>query len=1118
MILHPLLLLLGIFWLAAPGGAAETNVISLDRNPWLSAPDPLDVGWRDRWWQAPRREAISIRVPGVIQENFPGYHGVAWYWTQIIVPENPHPDGRYLLRFAAVNYKSDVWLGDSYIGGHEGGETPFEFDVTAAIRTGASHRLAVRILDPRWETPIDGMTKSQSARRGGLAFQHGGIEGSVELVLAPAARITDFHARPDPITGRLTVFLTVQNATDRPLEGSLHVSVAREGDGVAIDRKVLRAHLKPGDVRVESDLQVKSPLPWDLDAPNLYRVTATLTTGEHAGSSDTRHIPAGFRDFRFEHGAFRLNGKRILLRSVQHSHFDALRFWLPYDLGKNPDYFQRRLIAAKEMGFNCVRLFGGVPPRNLVELADRIGLMLYMESNASWELGDSPQVRQRFQDHVRAMILRDRNHPSIVMWGLLNETASTDRVARIAEESLPLVRDLDPTRIVMLNSGRYDFDLRTGSLSNPGSNQWQHLLGAESPDAAAPATVSLNRPGDPQAESLLLHILKTRHKHLTGDLHHYAFFPLQTEDIRFYREVGAATKPVFFSEFGRGSAIDVISLYEFYEQHGATHLEPAVLVRHGRELFLRHWRDYGLEQIFREPKDFFSHSMMRSAQERRELINAIRSNPQIPGFNNVSLSERLMIGQGLLTLDGRVKPMMKEAMRDALAPVRFCLFPEPVNMYTGSSASLEVVLANADALPPGQHPIVVQLRDGASNVIFERETALVIPGGHGAAETPLALPVLKENVLIRGQEGRYELTAAFRDGREIPGGRAQLHVFDRQRMPPVAATVTLWGEDPALRSWLATNGIRHVEFSDAPRAGRELILVAAKPPAPGGREVFETLVRRIASGSAAVFLSEKVFAEGGLTTRWVPLMTKGIITKSRSWIYGRDEWVKDHPVFAGLQRGGLIDLQFYRELLSGTQPVFTNLERPQAAIAGCFQTSSVDRKLGLFHHGLMVAEYPLGAGRILLNTLLITENLGKIPQAERLLRNMLNHLSRDLARPVAELPADFDRQLASLYQSYESANPAIAIIAPADQSKVKAPGTVAITVWTSEPEVQITKVEFCRNGEKIGEGRVRKSGSYLPFDFIWAHAPPGRHELTARAIHENGGTTISHPVTIHVVP
>jgi hypothetical protein len=1110
--------IVGVVWFTAHHAIAETRAISLDHAPWLVAADPMNVGWHDQWWKEPRHEAIPTRVPGEIQEKYPGYHGVAWYWTEIEAPVNPYPGGRYLLRFEAVNYKSDLWFGDSYLGGHEGGETAFEIDVTGVIHPGAKNRLALRVLDPRWEMPIDGMTKPQSPRRGGPVFQHGGIEGSVELLVAPAARITDLYAQPDPHTGRLSLCLTLRNATDQPLEGSIRVSVSRMGSSVVLDSKVLQPHLKPGDIQIESALHVDSPLLWGLDTPNLYQVTAELTAGEADGARDRRAVSIGFREFRFEGGAFRLNGTRVLLRSVQHSQFDALRFWIPYDLGAEPDYFQRRLIAAKEMGFNCVRIFGGVPPPNLVELADRIGLLLYVESGAAWELRDSLQARQRFQDSVRRMILRDRNHPSIVMWGLLNETQSIDPLMQVAVESLPLVRQLDPTRVVMLNSGRFDYDLRIGSISNPGSNDWQRLLGAESADAIEVPSVSFDRNEDPQARRRVQNGRRKMNQFLVGDLHHYADFPLTAKELGFFRELGAATNPVFLSEFGRGSAIDVVSLYEFYKKHDATELETAVFVKKGLDLFMQHWNDYGLDQVFKHPKDFFSSSMVRSARDRKELINAVRSNPKIAGFSNVALSERIMIGQGLLTLDGRVKPGMKEAMRDALAPVRFCLFTEPISVYAGSTSRLEVVLANADVLPPGEYPIVIKVRDGTSKVVFEKQTTLKVPTRHGASETPLALPVFNEEVLIGGPGGNYELTAAFADGREVPGGKKVLYVFDRQKMPPVESEVTLWGNDPELRTWLTTNGIKYKEFGATPGSKRELILVSAKPPAPGGRQVFEELVRRIAAGSTAVFLSEKVFADGDFTTRWMPLKTKGFVTRSRSWLYGRDEWIKDHPVFEGLQNGGLMDLQFYRDLLDGSQPVFTKIEKPEMALAGCFQTSSFDRKLGVFHNGLLIAEYPLGAGRILLNTLLIAQNLGKSPQAERLLRNMLNYMSRDLAKPVAALPAGFEQQIAALYESYALANPEISIVAPADDSSVKAPGTVAITTWTSEPEVRIERVEFYSDGRKIGEDSVRKSEMFLPFEFIWADAPAGTHQLTVKAINENGSTTTSEPVTVRVVP
>ena len=104
----------------------------------------------------PRSESVPTRVPWIIQDAFPAYHGVAWYWREFVAPTNPHPQGRYLLRFWAVDYRADVWLNGQSVGGHESGETPFTLDVTDAVKPGATNLLAVRVVNPANER-IDGL-------------------------------------------------------------------------------------------------------------------------------------------------------------------------------------------------------------------------------------------------------------------------------------------------------------------------------------------------------------------------------------------------------------------------------------------------------------------------------------------------------------------------------------------------------------------------------------------------------------------------------------------------------------------------------------------------------------------------------------------------------------------------------------------------------------------------------------------------------------------------------------------------------------------------------------------------------------------------------------------------
>ena len=155
-----------------------------------------------------------------------------------------------------------------------------------------------------------------------------------------------------------------------------------------------------------------------------------------------------------------------------------------------------------------------------------------------------------------------------------------------------------------------------------------------------------------------------------------------------------------------------------------------------------------------------------------------------------------------------------------------------------------------------------------------------------------------------------------------------------------------------------------------------------------------------------VFLSPAVFRRGDNPTGWLPLETKGSLTGLPAWLYHKDDWAKAHPVFQGLPCGGMMDYAFYREMIPDT--VFSGQEAPAQAIAGA-NNVSFD-----YSSGLMLAEYRLGEGRFLLNTLPIRENLGRNPVADQLLRNMLRYAAPRADQPPAGLPPDFDRQLQTL--------------------------------------------------------------------------------------------------------
>ena len=295
---------------------SSSSVISLDGR-WLLATDPANQGVEQAWFKQPVAEAQETAVPWIIQDAFPGYHGVAWYWRDFQAPANPHAQGRYLLRFWAVDYKADVWLNGIPVGSHEGGETPFTLDVTDSIRPQA-RRIGWPCASsiPR-TTRIDGIVLGETPHRNkalpysaGSSYNHGGIVDSVELLVVPACYVTDLvraprcQDRPHPRVGE-----GPQQPGSRcrwPAGAERGAGSDRQHGGRVGPDSATRAAVNRS---VDAELVVEGHQLWDLNEPNLYRVTARVCEPASA-SLDEMTVRCGFRDFRFDNGYFRLNGRR----------------------------------------------------------------------------------------------------------------------------------------------------------------------------------------------------------------------------------------------------------------------------------------------------------------------------------------------------------------------------------------------------------------------------------------------------------------------------------------------------------------------------------------------------------------------------------------------------------------------------------------------------------------------------------------------------------------------------------------------------------------------------------------------------------------------------------------
>lgn len=1140
-----------------PPQAGPTSIVSLDGDEWLLAVDPGNVGRQESWFQAPRPEAKKTRVPWIIQDAFPAYHGVAWYWRDFSAPANPRPGGRYLLRFWAVDYKAEVWLNGTLVGSHEGSETPFTLDVTQAIKPGTVNRLAVRVVNPT-HTPIDGLVLNEIPHRNkvipygsGSAFDQGGIWDSVELLVAPAVRAEEIFARPDWKTGVVRIQATYHNATAKPVRGQLEflIAPAASGEPVAIGR--LDRELPPGQTTVETQLTVPNPRLWELSDPFLYRVTARVATDKEPAALDETSVRTGFREFRFEKGAFRLNGRRIFLRCSHTGNCCPVGLEMPYD----PDWLRRDLLNAKAMRFNAIRFISGVAKRYQLDLCDEIGLMVYEEAYASWCLADSPRMAERFDESILGMVRRDRNHPCLTIWGLLNETPD-GAVFRHAAGLLPELRKLDDSRMVMINSGRWDsagqglagleawrnlqrtdpcvtrngtnhviqglgITWQPGQLSfHPGRDgeysafRWTapaddtldlsavftsiaekattdvHLLhndrpifdgyinlqgsgpevkhqgpvtvkagdtidcvvgygngnyGADSTAVALTLKTSAGKvynaaadfstkqnPNGPWGYGQLAPGAKpkpstfTLYKHgivetslgtlsnpgsavwedVLSDVHPYQRVPHTAEIINRLRTMHPASQPVFISEYGIGSAMDLLRTVRHYERLGKTEVEDAQLYRQWRDQFLADYQRWRLDEAFDRPEDFFAQSIARMAGQRLLGLNAIRANPYCVGHSITGTLDQGMTAEGLWTTFRELKPGTIDAVFDGWAPLRWSLFAEPVHVYRRTPIKLEAVLANEDALPPGEYLVRLQVVGPKLTRVFEKSLTLTIPERDDNSELPLAQAVFAEDVSIDGPPGKYRFLATFEKGAAAAGGEIEFYVSDQAEMPPVENEVVLWGEDPGLSKWLADHGIRTRPFAATAPGKREVILVSAAAPAPGDAGVWTDLARRLARGSTAVFLDPRVFHRHDRPTAWLPAANKGNVAGLPAWLYHKDDWCKLHPIFDGLPSPGLMDYTYYRDLIP--DQAFVGQDPPAEAVAGGINASQG------YSSGLTLAVYDLGAGHFILNTLRIRETLGTHPAADRLLRNLLRYASRDAAKPLAPMSSEWEESIKRL--------------------------------------------------------------------------------------------------------
>lgn len=997
----------GLLQGAIPAGSSvdPVRVVLLDGG-WSIARDPDNAGRTQGWFKAMRPDAKAVRCPSIIQEVYPEYHGVVWYWTRFASEPHPYVAGVTLLRFGAVDYLADVWVNGTYLGSHEGGDLPFTLDATAAVVPGnEGNLLAVRVLNPT-DQPIDGIVLVETPHRNkfmkmgnGSLPDFGGILAPVELLYCPAVRIHDVFLRPDWKTGEVRIETAVHNIQKQAAHVRVRFNVSRQGGSQVILTHEQTALAKPGESSVSTDLLLKDHQLWSFEDPCLYRMDVRVEASGVDGAHETS-ARFGFRDFRVTRGYFRLNGRRIFLKCTHTGNHVPFGQVVPPPGAK--DLLRKDLLYAKASGFNTVRFISGVAYPYELDMCDELGLMVYEESSGSWllkdvsnvlayegspsdwHLKDSSVMKTRYERSVREMILRDRNHPCVTMWGMLNETED-GTVFQEAVSALSMVRGIDDTRLILLSSGRFDGNISVGSVSNPQSSQWEYEWGKEEPGAAK---VPITYPSGIGV----------------GDFHLYPTVPQTPEIDHLMRTLGEGGKPVFLSEYGIGSMMNVIQEARWYEQLGIPEdTEDFVQMRSMADRFSADWKRLGMEVVYPFAETLLQRSQMSMARHRLLGFNLIRSNPKICGFNLTGMLDHALTGEGLWRFWRDWKPGAFDAVRDGWAPVRWCLFVEPTHTYADRPVRLEAVLANEDAVRPGEYPAEIRVW-GPRGAVWSRQASISIPQVTAGQDGPLAVPVVKETVTLNAPAGTYQLVPSIGKGIAAPETSWQFHISDRNFLPQISGQVLTWGIPANVEAWLKSRGVKTAALEAASTRERHVVLIGNVSGMTDGPANWKQVATLLATGSTAVFLSPKAFGRGNGSAALLPLSKKGTVQAFHDWLYHKECVAKDHPVFAGLQAGGVIDWYYYGPTLPTC--LFAGQDTPAEVIAAAFAAGYSTP--GGYASGVLMGSYAFGQGRFVVNSFQILEHVDVHPVADRLLLNLIVYAKQHATGPAAALPSDFD--------------------------------------------------------------------------------------------------------------
>ncbi|MFY9152186.1 MAG: glycoside hydrolase family 2 TIM barrel-domain containing protein [Prolixibacteraceae bacterium] len=424
------------FFLGDVHGADSAN---FDDSQWRNIDLPHD-------WSIEDLPAVEGKKQiGPFSEDSPGQGatgnvmgGIGWYRKTFTLGESAK-NKKIQLCFDGVYMECNVWLNGQHLGFHPYGYTPFTLNLTPFINPSGKNTLAVWVNSPG---------KNSRWYSGAGIYRHVSLQ-ITDLINIPVWGIFVTTPEVSADLAKVKVATTINNITTENVGISVLTRIfSPEGIEVAKTESELTTN-SGKDTIVGQVLEVKTPERWSTESPVLYKMVSEI---KHKGKTIDQKITSfGIRSIEFSaEKGFLVNGEPVLLKGGCMHHDNGPLGSATIDRAE-----ERRVELMKKFGFNAIRTSHNPPSHQFLDACDRLGVLVIDEAFDQWQRPKNPEDYHQYFDEwhqrdLEAMVMRDRNHPSVIMWSIgneINERVDSSGI-EIMKNLIAIIKNLDTTRPV----------------------------------------------------------------------------------------------------------------------------------------------------------------------------------------------------------------------------------------------------------------------------------------------------------------------------------------------------------------------------------------------------------------------------------------------------------------------------------------------------------------------------------------------------------------------------------------------------------------------------------------------------------------------------------------------